>query len=181
MLACEAYEQPLATFLRKQLAAIPGVTLYGPPESSPRTSTVSFTLDGFLAGEAAQALGDRGLFVWDGDFYAARLVQLLGLVDRGGLVRAGLAPYTTQGELERLVAAVGDLVALDAMTAGPATPAGAPGTSGSRCADSATSPRRTSRAPSRSACSASAASRAPSASCSPPRSACSRSGTACAC
>jgi cysteine desulfurase family protein (TIGR01976 family) len=109
MLACEAYEQPLATFLRTQLAAIPGVTLYGPPENCPRTSTVSFTLDGFLAGEAAQALGDRGLFVWDGDFYAARLVRLLGLVDRGGLVRAGLAPYTTQGELERLVVAVGDL------------------------------------------------------------------------
>ena len=47
--------------------------------------------------------------MWDGDFYAARLVQLLGLADRGGLVRVGLAPYTTQGELERLVAAVGDL------------------------------------------------------------------------
>jgi len=109
MLACEAYEQPLATFLREQLAAIPGVTLYGPPESSPRTSTVSFTIDGFLAGEAARALGDRGLFVWDGDFYAARLVELLGLAGRGGLIRAGLAPYTTLGELERLVAAVSAL------------------------------------------------------------------------
>ena len=109
MLVCEAYEQPLASFLREQLAAIPGVKLYGPPESSPRTSTVSFTLDGFLAGEAARALGKLGLFVWDGDFYAARLVELLGLADRGGLIRAGLAPYTTQGELERLVAAVSAL------------------------------------------------------------------------
>jgi selenocysteine lyase/cysteine desulfurase len=109
MLACEAYEQPLATHLREQLGAIAGVTLYGPPESSPRTSTVSFTLDGLLAGEAAQALGDRGLFVWDGDFYAARLIELLGLAGRGGLIRAGLAPYTTQGELERLVAAVSAL------------------------------------------------------------------------
>jgi cysteine desulfurase family protein (TIGR01976 family) len=109
MLACEAYEQPLATFLREQLAGIAGVTLYGPPSGSPRTSTVSFTLDGFLADEAARALGDRGLFVWDGDFYAARLVELLGLAGRGGLIRAGLAPYTTQGELERLVAAVSTL------------------------------------------------------------------------
>jgi len=109
MLACEAYEQPLATWLREQLAGIPGVTLYGPPQGSPRTSTVSFTLDGFLAGEAARALGERGLFVWDGDFYAARLVELLGLADRGGLIRVGLAPYTTEGELERLVAAVADL------------------------------------------------------------------------
>jgi cysteine desulfurase family protein (TIGR01976 family) len=109
MLACEAYEQPLASFLREQLEAIAGVTLYGPPQGSPRTSTVSFTIDGFLAGEAARALGDRGLFVWDGDFYAARLVELLGLVERGGLIRAGLAPYTTQAELERLVDAVSGL------------------------------------------------------------------------
>jgi cysteine desulfurase family protein (TIGR01976 family) len=109
MLAGEVYEQPLAKWLREQLAAIPGVTLYGPPEGSPRTSTVSFTLDGFLAGEAARTLGERGLFVWDGDFYAARLVELLGLAKRGGLIRVGLAPYTTQGELERLVKAIGDL------------------------------------------------------------------------
>jgi selenocysteine lyase/cysteine desulfurase len=109
MLAGEVHEQPLATWLREQLAGIPGVTIYGPPEGSPRTSTVSFTLDGFLAGEAARTLGERGLFVWDGDFYAARLVELLGLAGRGGLIRVGLAPYTTQGELERLVAAVGDM------------------------------------------------------------------------
>ena len=45
----------------------------------------------------------------DPDLTAARLVELLGLADRGGLIRAGLAPYTTQGELERLVAAVSAL------------------------------------------------------------------------
>ena len=109
MLAGEVYERPLAKGLREQLVGVPGVTLYGPPEGSPRTSTVSFTLDGFLAGEAARTLGERGLFVWDGDFYAARLVELLGLAPRGGLIRVGLAPYTTQGELERLVTAVADL------------------------------------------------------------------------
>ena len=73
MLAGEAYEQPLATRLREQLAGTAGVTIYGPPEGSPRTSTVSFTLDGFQAGEVCRALGARGLFVWDGDFYALRL------------------------------------------------------------------------------------------------------------
>ena len=109
MLAGEAYEQPLAKRLREQLAGIAGVKLYGPPEGSPRTSTVSFTLDGFQAGEVCRSLGARGLFTWDGDFYAQRLVELLGLQGRGGLVRVGLAPYTTEGELERLVAAVGDL------------------------------------------------------------------------
>jgi cysteine desulfurase family protein (TIGR01976 family) len=109
MLAGEAYEQPLAKRLREQLAAVPGVTLYGPPEGSPRTSTVSFTLEGFQAGQVCRSLGARGLFTWDGDFYAHRLVELLGLLRRGGLVRVGLAPYTTEGELERLVTAVADL------------------------------------------------------------------------
>jgi len=109
MTAIEAYEQPLARRLREQLAAIPGVTLYGPPDGTPRTSTVSFTLDGFPAGEACRSLGSRGLFVWDGHFYAHRLVELLGLLGNGGLIRVGLAPYTTEGELARLITAVGDL------------------------------------------------------------------------
>ena len=109
MAAAEAYEQPLAKWLRDELAGIPGVTLRGPPDGTPRTSTVSFTLDRLPAGEVARSLGERGFFVWDGDFYAARLVELLGLAERGGLIRVGLAPYTTRGELERFVEAVGDL------------------------------------------------------------------------
>ncbi|MFA4965073.1 MAG: cysteine desulfurase-like protein [Thermoleophilia bacterium] len=109
MLAAEAHEQPLASWLREQLGGLPGVTLYGPPEGSPRTSTVSFTLDGFSAAEACRALGARGFFTWDGHFYALRLVELLGLLERGGLIRVGLAPYNTAAELERLVQAVADL------------------------------------------------------------------------
>ncbi len=109
MLAGEAYEQPLAKWLREQLAGLPGVTLYGPPEGTPRTSTVSFTLEGFTAEQASRALGARGFFTWDGHFYAQRLVEVLGLLKRGGLIRVGLAPYNTQAELERLVAAVADL------------------------------------------------------------------------
>ncbi len=109
MLAAEAYEQPLAARLREQLRAVPGVTLYGPPEDGPRTSTVSFTLDGFSAEQACRALGARGIFAWDGHFYAYRLVQKLGLLDRGGLIRIGLAPYNTAAEIERLVQVVGEL------------------------------------------------------------------------
>ena len=82
------------------------MTLYGPPAGSPRTSTVSFTLDGFTRRRGRRALGERGLFVWDGDFYATRLVELLGLVERGGLVRVGLAPYNTADEVDRVIAAV---------------------------------------------------------------------------
>jgi cysteine desulfurase family protein (TIGR01976 family) len=70
MLAVEAYEQPLATWLREQLAGLPGIALYGPPEGVPRTSTVSFTFTGLTAEQACRALGARGFFTWDGHFYA---------------------------------------------------------------------------------------------------------------
>ncbi len=109
MLAAEAHEQPLAHWLRAQLAGLDGLTLYGPPEGTPRTSTVSFTLDGYTAEEACRELGRRGIFAWDGHFYAFRLVERLGLLARGGLVRIGLAPYNTPDELERLVACLSDM------------------------------------------------------------------------
>jgi cysteine desulfurase family protein (TIGR01976 family) len=106
MLANESYEQPLARHLMTELSDIKGITLYGPPAGHPRTSTVSFTIDSYSAMEVARTLGERGIFVWDGHFYAARLVERLGLIERGGLVRVGLCPYTTLEEIERLIAAV---------------------------------------------------------------------------
>ena len=109
MLAGEAYEQPLAQRLIAGLSAIAGVTVYSPPAGHARTSTVSFTLAGFTAAEVARALGAQGLFVWDGHFYALRLVERLGLLDRGGLVRVGLAPCNTSAEIERVIDAVAAL------------------------------------------------------------------------
>lgn len=106
MLANEAYEQPLARYLTAELAGTAGVTLHGPPAGHPRTSTVSFTIQGYTAMEVARTLGERGLFVWDGHFYAVRLVERLGLIESGGLVRVGLCPYTTREELDRLLDAV---------------------------------------------------------------------------
>jgi len=109
MRAMEAYERPLAARLIEGLAAVPGVRIYGPPANAARTSTVSFTLEGRHAHDVAEVLGAHGLFVWDGDFYAARFVQLAGLATRGGLVRVGLCPYSTADEVERVIAVVAEL------------------------------------------------------------------------
>jgi len=106
MLAAEAHEQPLARHLIEELSETPGVTVYGPPDGHPRTSTVAFTVDGIRPEEVCRRLGAEGLFLWDGHFYAIRLVERLGLMESGGLVRAGLAPYTTPREVERLIASV---------------------------------------------------------------------------
>jgi cysteine desulfurase family protein (TIGR01976 family) len=109
MEAMENYEQPLAAKLIAELTALDKVKIYGPPEGHPRTSTVSFTIDGVPAAHVAAALGEKGLFVWDGHFYAVCLVERLGLIESGGLVRVGLSPYNTEGEIDRLLDAVGKL------------------------------------------------------------------------
>jgi cysteine desulfurase family protein (TIGR01976 family) len=90
------------------LSTIEGVTLYGPPPDGARTPTVSFTVQGVSSTVAARKLADVGVFVSHGDFYAATVVERLGLSDEG-LVRAGCACYTTSEEIERLIAGVGAL------------------------------------------------------------------------
>jgi cysteine desulfurase family protein (TIGR01976 family) len=111
MQTIEACEQPLAARLIEGLSTLPGVRIYGPPAGHPRTSTVSFTVAGTKAPDVARSLAAKGLFVWDGDFFATRLVEKLDLVEQGGLVRVGLAPYNTPGEVERVIGAVAELTA----------------------------------------------------------------------
>ena len=95
----------LTKILWDGLAAIGGVTLYGPPPESRRTPTLSFTVQGVPSREVAQRLTDRGAFCSHGDFYAMTVVERLGLGEEG-LVRAGCASYTTADEILRLVEGV---------------------------------------------------------------------------
>lgn len=88
------------------LSEIEGVTVYGPSPGSPRTSTVSFCVAGQTSGTVARKLAERGLFLSDGDFYAQTVVERIGV---GGLIRAGLACYTTMEEVERLLDGVRSL------------------------------------------------------------------------
>jgi selenocysteine lyase/cysteine desulfurase len=66
-------------------------------------------LDAHTAAEAATALGAAGVCVWDGDFYAARAVGLLGLAERGGLLRTGISMYSTQSDVHRLLEGIANL------------------------------------------------------------------------
>ena len=88
--------------LWNSLAEIDGLTLYGPRPGSPRTPTLSFTLRGFSTDDVAIALAKRGVFVSNGDFYAATIIERLGLVP-GGLVRVGCSCYTSEDEVDRLI------------------------------------------------------------------------------
>jgi selenocysteine lyase/cysteine desulfurase len=91
--------------LWRELDEIPGVRLYGPPPSEPRTPTVSFAVGEVPSDEVCLRLADRGIFASHGNFYAATAVERLGLSGRG-LVRIGCACYTTGQEIDRLLAAV---------------------------------------------------------------------------
>jgi selenocysteine lyase/cysteine desulfurase len=106
--ALHARGQLLVERLWAGLEAIPGVTLYGPLPSRPRTPTVSFSLIGRDPGDVAAALAARGVFVSHGDFYAATVIERLGQAPKG-LVRAGCACYTSQEEVDRLIQGVEEL------------------------------------------------------------------------
>ncbi len=97
--------QRLVRKLWEGLAGIPKVKLFGPPPEAPRTPTVSFTIQGVSPEEAARKLGEQGLFLSHGDFYAKTVVERLGLAPQG-LIRAGCACYTTEDEVRRLIEAV---------------------------------------------------------------------------
>jgi cysteine desulfurase family protein (TIGR01976 family) len=100
--ALHARGQQLVEQMWTGLAAIPAVTLYGPPPGRPRTPTVSFAVSGRRPADVAAALAARGVFVTHGDFYAATVMARLGH-GAEGLVRAGCACYTTGEEVARLL------------------------------------------------------------------------------
>ena len=103
--ALHARAAALTERLWQGLSEIKGVRLYGPTPAVPRTPTVSFTVTGVPSSVVARELAARGLFLSHGDFYAATVIERLGLGGEG-LVRAGCACYTTAEEVERLIRGV---------------------------------------------------------------------------
>ena len=90
------------------LSAIPAVTMYGPTPDQPRTPTVAFTVRGHDSTAVAMQLAERAVFVSNGDFYAATIIEQLGH-GTDGVVRAGCACYTSADEIDRLIAGVNEL------------------------------------------------------------------------
>jgi cysteine desulfurase family protein (TIGR01976 family) len=104
MRAIRAHEIELYRHLASRLQAIDGVTIVGLTEDADvdrRTPTAAITIDGVTPNQAARRLGDKGIAVWDGDFYATGLIERLGLAPNG-VVRIGLTHYNTTAEIDRL-------------------------------------------------------------------------------
>ena len=103
------WEHEVGAYCYDNVRRIPGVTVWGPDFSGPRAPTISITLDGVPAIEAARALGRRGIQVWDGHFFAIRPVEALGLLERGGLLRTGIVMYNTREEVDRLLEGIEEI------------------------------------------------------------------------
>lgn len=109
--AIEVYERGLLERLLAGLQAIEGVTLYGitdPVRFSQRVPTVAFTLAGLPATQVAKALGEQGIFCWDGNYYAFDVCRVLGQSEQG-MVRLGILHTTTIEEIDRVLSAIARL------------------------------------------------------------------------
>jgi selenocysteine lyase/cysteine desulfurase len=102
----EDYEEVLFERLLSGLDAIPGVTRYGAPAR--RTPTVLFSVQGRTGADVYEELAARGVNAPASSFYALEASRWIGLGDTGA-VRAGLAPYTSDDDVDRLLAGVAEL------------------------------------------------------------------------
>jgi len=106
------YERRLLERLVPALLAIPGLTFYGisePHRFHQRIPTVAVRIAGRSPRELAAHLGERGIFTWDGNYYALNLSERLGVESDGGMLRIGLVHYNTLEEVDRLLAALREL------------------------------------------------------------------------
>ncbi len=106
--AIEVYERGLLERLLAGLQSIEGVTVYGitdPARFSLRVPTVACTLADLPATKVAQALGQQGIFCWDGNYYAVDVCRALGQSEQG-MVRFGLLHTNTTEEIDRTLAAI---------------------------------------------------------------------------
>jgi cysteine desulfurase family protein (TIGR01976 family) len=110
MQAIEEHEADLAARFRAGLQDLPGVRVYAAPEGVRKTPTIAFRVEGFSTEEVCTRMLEDGFFVAAGDFYASTVAERLGIKDSGGFVRAGLAPYNTDEEVERSIATLEKVV-----------------------------------------------------------------------
>ncbi len=112
MAALADHEREMCRHLLATLQSLPGVQVMGvtdPARLEQRVPTVIFNVEGHAPADIAVALGERGIFVWSGDYYAQELMEGLGH-DAQGMVRVGLAHYNTDAEIERLGETLADLL-----------------------------------------------------------------------
>ncbi len=98
------YEQELSKALIQTVQSVPGTRIHGVTDMDrldERVPTVSFTVEGRDPEEIANAIGNQGIYVWNGHNYALAIVERMGLLEAGGMVRVGPVHYNTVEEIDR--------------------------------------------------------------------------------
>jgi cysteine desulfurase family protein (TIGR01976 family) len=104
--AIRAHELQLMHLMLRGLAEIPGLHLYGiadPARLDSRCPTFAVRINGHTPLELATKLGQRGIFTWDGNYYALNLTERLGVEQDGGFLRIGFVHYNTEAEVDRVI------------------------------------------------------------------------------
>jgi cysteine desulfurase family protein (TIGR01976 family) len=117
MHAIQDYEQGLSRRLLEGLGRIKNVSVVGisdPAMLDQRVPTVIFTVKGKTPAQVARELGEKGIYVWDGDYYALEVMERLGRANRGGMVRVGATHYNTVREINRFLREV-EVIARDGL------------------------------------------------------------------
>lgn len=95
------HEHALAVLLYNGLKQMKGVDIVGQDFSSRhRSPTVSFTVAGKTPQQVCSHLAKKNICAWDGHFYAIRAIQVLGLLEKGGVTRMGMSIYNTAEEVD---------------------------------------------------------------------------------
>lgn len=112
MTAVAQHEQQLSQRFLAGATAVAGLKVYGITDIerlAERTPTFAVSLAGHTPAEVAARLGEQGIFVWDGHYYAIAVMERLGLLDKGGLVRIGFVHYNTPDEVDMVLDALANL------------------------------------------------------------------------
>jgi len=108
--AIQTHERELMKKMLCGLSEIRRVRLFGIGNSESRCPTFAIRIDGHTPIELATRLGERGIFTWDGNYYAINLTERLGVEKDGGFLRIGFVHYNTEAEVDRVLETLsGDL------------------------------------------------------------------------
>jgi len=107
------YEKALFINMHRELIALPGLEAYGlPADHEGRTPTLALTVAGKRPSEVCRLLAQHNICAWDGHFYALRAVEVMDLLERGGVTRLGLSAYSSDHDIDRTVQALKKITSL---------------------------------------------------------------------
>lgn len=104
MSAIREYEFELSRALIDVVESVPGTRIYGVTDRNrvdERVPTVAFRIEDKDPAQLADAIGKQGIYVWNGHNYALAIVERMGLLEAGGMIRVGPVHYNTLEEIQR--------------------------------------------------------------------------------